>query len=131
MRLNVLFLSVLLLLAACSGEIYDRTYTASGEGDEEHELREDEQFTTTDDLNVVIKLNGHEETVEVMVRFIDPNGDILQEMRTEADNTIGTIVMGIDYEARADTTNQWIVGRYKVDIFVDEKKVDTVFFRVD
>lgn len=131
MRLNVLFLSVLLLLAACSGEIYDRTYTASGEGDEEHELREDEQFTTTDDLNVVIKLNGHEETVEVMARFIDPNGDILQEMRTEADNTIGTIVMGIDYEARADTTNQWIVGRYKVDIFVDEKKVDTVFFRVD
>lgn len=131
MRLKVLLLGVLLVLSACSGKVYERAYVASGEGNQENELREDEQFTITDDFNVVIKLNEHEEVVKVMARFVDPNGDVMEEISTEAGSSVGTLVLGIDYEARTDTTNQWIVGRYKVDIFVDDEKVDTVFFRVD
>lgn len=133
MRQFFVFILILCLLSACSGGVYDRAYTASGDGNQESELREDEQFTTTDDLNVVIKLGNHEENVKVVARFIDPNGDLLQEVSAEAEGDVGTVVLGVDYEAweASQAGNQWIVGRYGVEIIVDGEKVDTVYFRVD
>lgn len=131
MHVKILGLLLLLLLSACAGEVYDGAYTASGDGFEEKDLRKDEQFTATDDLNIVVKLNKHDDPVIVMARFIDPNGDILQEVETEAASNVGTAILGVDYEARTDTANQWVVGRYRVDIFVDDQRVDTVYFRVD
>ena len=130
---KILFMAILLLLSACSGDVYDHAYTASGEGSQESELRLDEQFTTTDDLNVVIKLGNHEGTVKVIARFLDPNKDLLEEVSADVDETVGTVILGVDYEAWSEAAagNQWIKGRYTVDIFIEDEKVDTLFFRVD
>lgn len=126
-----LFALLLGVLSACSGGVYARAYTASGDGQRETDLSADSQFSPTDDLNVVIKLNRRDETVKLVARFIDPNGEVLQEISADAPKSVGTVVMGVDYEGRADQVNQWIKGRYKVEILIDEKLVDTLFFRVD
>jgi hypothetical protein len=129
-QLSLLF-SLLFLLTACSGEVFDRAYTASGDGQNEYELTKDEQFNPTDDFNVVVKLNKHDEMVEVVARFIDPNQEILQEPSASAPSEVGTVVLGVDYEARTDLPNQWVVGRYKVEVLIDGEIVETLFFRVD
>lgn len=129
----LLFLSLicLSLLAGCSGQVFDRAYTASGEGSREQDLKPDEQFSPSEDLNVVIKLNQRRSTVEVLARFIDPNGDMLDEIRTEAPSSVGTVVMGLDYEARTDIGNTWQTGPYRVEISIDGELAETLFFRVD
>ena len=121
----------MLLLAACGGDVFKRAYTASGEGLRESELAPDEQFSGTDDLNVVVKLNRHGEDAHVEVVFHDPNGDVLERIEAVAPNTVGTVVLGVDYDQRSDQVNQWIVGRYRVEVFVDDELVETLFFRVD
>jgi|GEM_PF-6110940 len=119
------------LLAACSGEAYDRAYTASGDGMREVELTADEQFTPTEDLNLVVKLNRRDGEVDVRARFIDPNGDLLEEVSAEADEDVGTVVLGLDFQSRNDQVNQWLSGRYTIELFLDDEQVDTLFFRVD
>ncbi|MFP4322334.1 MAG: hypothetical protein ACLFTK_07765 [Anaerolineales bacterium] len=118
-------------LAACSGDVYERAYTASGDGNRERDLNQTEQFLGNDDLNVVIKLSRRGDPVIINTRFIDPNGDVLEEITAEADSDIGTVVMGVDYEARQDIPNEWLSGRYRVEVRVDGELVDTLFFRVD
>lgn len=118
-------------LSACGGSAYARAYTAVGEGRQESELRPNEQFTPTDDLNVVIKLNRRSDTVQVQARFIDPNGEILEEINQAAPENVGTMVLGISYAARADQINQWLRGRYRVEIRIDDELVETLYFRVD
>jgi hypothetical protein len=127
-----LFFAILFFLAGCSGEVFDRAYTASGDGQKERELTPDELFTPTDDLNVVVKLNKHDDSVEVIARFLDPNDDVLQEVKAEdVPSEVGTVVLGIDYESRGDLPNQWIVGPYRVKILIDGEEVETLFFRVN
>jgi hypothetical protein len=121
----------LILLAACSGQVFERAYIAAGDGQREQDLTADEQFTPTEDINVVIKLNRRDESVEVLARFIDPNGDILEEIQAEAPSNVGTVVLGLDYQARADVGNEWLRGRYQVDILMDGETVQTLYFRVD
>lgn len=127
----VFFWVGILVLAACSGEPYDHAYTASGDGVQEIDLKEDGQFSTTDDFNVVIKLNKHDENLEVVARFYDPNKDVLEEVTAEAGHDIGTLIVGIDYQQRADQLNEWARGTYEVDILIDNKVVDTLFFKVN
>jgi hypothetical protein len=129
--LLVLFGILTFLLAACGGDVFERAYTASGDGLRESELSPDEQFSGTDDLNVVVKLNRHGEDANVESVIYDPNGDVLERIEAVAPDTVGTVVLGVDYEARADQVNQWIVGRYRVEVFVDGELVETLFFRVD
>jgi len=130
MRLT-LFSLILLLLAGCSGNVYARAYTASGEGANETELAPDEQFNTTEDLNVVVKLNRRKENVQVVARFIDPNEEVLEEITANAAKDVGTVVLGVDYQGRSDQINQWLRGRYRVEILIDDTQVDTLFFRID
>ena len=130
-QLNMLLLWCMIWLAACSGSIYDRAYTASGDGQTEAELSDDEQFAPDDDLNVVIKLNRRDEPALLTARFIDPNGELLEEVKAQAGSNVGTVVMGVDFEAKSDQVNQWLVGRYTVEILIDDEQVDTLFFRVD
>ena len=127
MKKKTLFLFTLgiLLLAACSSEVYDRSFTASGDGQREQDLAKDEQFSPTDDLNVVIKLNRHDDPASIVARFIDPNGDELELIQAEAPNTVGTVTMGIDFDARADSINQWVSGRYQVELTINDELVDT------
>ena len=120
-----------LLLAACGGDTFERAYTASGEGLRESELSPDEQFTGDDDLNVVVKLNRHGEDVNVEAVFYDPNGEVLERIETIATDEIGTVVLGIDYDLRDDQVNRWITGRYRVEVFLDDELMETLFFRVD
>jgi hypothetical protein len=130
-KYSIWLLPLLLLLVGCSGKVYDRAYTASGQGQQESEMTADEQFSPRDDLNVVIKLNRHDDPVDITVRFTDPNGDLLQEIEGTASDDVGTVVMGVDFEGRSDVGNEWIIGRYEVDILVDGEEVDRLFFRVD
>ena len=129
--LLVLFGLSVCLLTACGGDTFERAYMASGEGVREAELSPDEQFNGTDDLNVVVKLNRHSEDAKVEVVFNDPNGEVLERIETVAPDTVGTVVLGVDYERRSDTGNQWLIGRYRVEVFVDDELVETLFFRVD
>lgn len=122
----------ILLLSACSSEIYDRAYTAVGDGLEESELTEIDQFTPTDDFNVVVKLQRNDDSVEVRARFLDPNGDVFEEAVAQTTANTGTVILGVDYEAREDAgLNQWIAGRYTVELFINDEEVDRLFFRVD
>jgi hypothetical protein len=130
-RILVLLGLSMLLLAACGGKTFDRAYMASGEGLRESELSPDEQFTGADDLNVVVKLNRHSDDANVEVVFTDPNGDVMERIEAVAPSTVGTVVLGLDYERRDDVGNQWLIGRYRVEVFVDEELVETLFFRVD
>ncbi|HLA43257.1 MAG TPA: hypothetical protein VJZ27_07470 [Aggregatilineales bacterium] len=130
-RFSLFLLLCIFLLSACSGGVYDRAYTASGDGQSEDELSADEQFAPDDDLNVVIKLNRRDDSAHVMTRFIDPNGELLQEIEADAAENVGTVVMGVDFEAKADQVNLWTAGRYTVEVLLDGEKVDTLFFRVD
>lgn len=120
-----------LLLVACSSEPFDRAYIAAGDGSREVDLVADEQFTPTEDFNVVVKLNRRNDPVDLLARFIDPNGDLLEEITATADTEIGTVVLGVDYQSRSDQVNQWLRGRYRVEVFVDGEQVETLFFRVD
>jgi hypothetical protein len=135
-RLPLLFLISLLAvfgLAACTGDVYQRAYIAAGDGTAEKDLTADEQFTPTEDINVVIKLGRRDETLSVQTRFIDPNGDVLEDIEAEAPSRVGTVVMGLDYQSRDDVAQGggWRTGRYKVEIRLDNELVDTLYFRVD
>lgn len=130
LSLSLMFI-FLFLLAGCSGGVFDRAYTASGDGQQEQELTPDDLFTPTDDLNVVVKLNKRDQTVEVLARFLDPNKDVLQEIKTDAPSEVGTVVLGIDYESRGDLPNEWLVGPYEVKILIDGEEVETLFFKVN
>jgi hypothetical protein len=125
------FLLIVTLLSACRQEAFARAYIAAGDGTREQDLTPDEQFTPSEDFNVVVKLHRRAKTVEVLARFIDPNGDLLEEIRTDAPDNVGTVVLGVDYQARRDTVNTWLRGRYTVELFVDGEQVETLYFRVD
>lgn len=133
MRVNFCLILGLLacLLAACGGEVYERAYTAAGQGLAERDLRPDAQFSTRDDLNVVVKLNPHDGSVDVTALFIDPNGDPFQEITQAASDQTGTVIFGLDFEARGDQNDEWLRGRYQVDILIDGDRADTLYFRVD
>lgn len=122
----------LLFLAACSGgQPFDRAYIAAGDGQREQDLTADEQFTSTEDINVVIKLKKRDDSVHVAAEFIDPNGDTLETIEADAPDNVGTVVLGLDYQARADVGNEWRDGRYEVKIRIDQETVATLYFRVD
>lgn len=131
LRLMMLWGLLTLLVAACSSQPFDRAYMASGEGVEENDLQADTQFSTTDDLNVIVKFNKHDGSLALEARFFDPNGDLMETITSEIADDIGTVVLGIDYAAQAEPVTEWLRGRYKVEISLDGEIVETLFFRVD
>ncbi|MCQ3930489.1 MAG: hypothetical protein DPW16_08500 [Chloroflexi bacterium] len=125
-------LLVILSLSACSGDVYSLAYTASGDGTNPNALVENSgQFLVTDDLNIVVRLNKHNDDVEVEARFYLPEDVPLGDpLKMTASKDVGTVVLGLDYETRPDQTTDWPRGTYKVDIFVDGEKSETISFKV-
>jgi hypothetical protein len=121
-----------LTLSACGGEVYSRSYTASGDGTNPNSLVENNgQFLVTDDLNVVVKLNTHSDDVEVEARFFGPeNVPVGDPLKTTASKDVGTVLLGLDFETRPDTTTDWPRGAYKVEVYVDGERVETINFEV-
>lgn len=130
--LMIIPLLMVLSLSACSSEIYNLSYTASGDSTNPNALVDNSgQFLVTDDLNVVIRLNQHNDDVEVEARFFAPGDDPLGDpLKTTASKDVGTVVLGLDFETRPDQTTDWPRGDYKVEIFVDGEKVETISFEV-
>ncbi|NJL95267.1 MAG: hypothetical protein HC915_16880 [Anaerolineae bacterium] len=124
-------LALLWVLSACGGPAFDRAYVAAGQGQAESDLRPSSQFSTTDDLNVVIKLNRHGGNLPVAARFLDPNGEEVQTVRAEVPEGVETVVLGIDADLRPDPAEQWVRGRYTVEVEVNGEVVERLFFRVD
>src|SRR5574341_475486 len=121
----------MLLLGGCSSGVFRYAYTASDGGVDAKDLQQDNQFSTTDDFNVVVKLMRHSQTLQMSARFTDPNGDILDEIKTDVSPDIETVVMGIDYDARRDQVNQWRKGRYEVKVMINGEVVETLVLRLD
>jgi hypothetical protein len=132
-RAFLLMIAVLMILGltACSGEAYNKAYTASGDSNNPNGLTEnDGRFGATDDLNVIVKLNTHRSEVEVEARFFGPEDAPLGEpLMVTADKDVGTVLLGLDWESRPDG-QPWVAGSYKVEIYIDGKKVDTIRFGV-
>jgi hypothetical protein len=136
-RLIFVMTLLLLVLTACGGGgAYERAYVASGDGTNELELSQTEQFRSADDMNVVVKLNSHDSNVEVQAVFYNPDElPVGDPLTVTAGENVSTVVLGLDWETTTlrDENNQpaiWQPGSWSVEIFVDGEKVDTLDFRV-
>ena len=136
-RLIVIVGLLLMVLTACGGSdgVYDRAYVASGDGTNELELNRTKNLRQNDDFNVVIKLNSHDSDVEVTATFFRPDGT--QEgnaLTAVASENVGTVVIGIDWDARpVDDEGEiplWTEGTWEVVIEVDGEEVERLSFTV-
>lgn len=120
-----------LALSACSGGgVYDQSYMASGDGTHMVDLNQTSQFPRNEDLNAVIKLNSHDSSVEVKATFFDPDSNQVGDpLVATADEDTGTVVLGLDWEAKEDG-EFWDEGVWKAVIEVDGEEVDTLEFTV-
>lgn len=142
MKRFVFLLAILVLgLTACGGDVYDVAYTARGDSTNVQALTQTELFQRTDDLNVVVKLGSHSGSVEVAATFYRPC-DTLSEncetsrvqegetLRTTARENVGTVLLGLDYEARPEVT-EWNTGSWIVEIEIDGEVVEELSFRIN
>ncbi len=129
MKRIVFLLVALLVLAGCSSDMYKSGYTASGEGVRPAELHKTTTFKTDDDLNVVVKLNSHKRTLPVRATFVGPDGTAYPTDALEAEETVGEVTLGLDWEAMGSLP--WIAGDWKAEVYVEDKKVDTLKFTVE
>ena len=142
MKQIVFLLGLLVMgLTACSGDVYDVAYTARGDGTNFQALTQTELFQRTDDLNVVVKLGSHKDRVEVAATFFRPcdtqsedcETTVVQEgetLRTTVGANVGTVVLGLDFESQPEV-NEWISGTWRVEVEVDNEKVDELVFRIN
>jgi len=122
-------LAALLVLAGCGSDLYKSAYTASGEGIKPDELDKTATFKADDDLNVVVTLNSHKRTLPVRATFIGPDGTLYPTDALEAEETVGEVTLGLDWEAMG--SQPWIAGDWKVEVYVEDKRVDTLNFKVE
>lgn len=123
-------LLLILILSACSGDVYELAYTARGDSANVFALTEADILQRTDDLNVVVRLGSHDETVDVSAIFFDPNG--IQEGETltvKAGKDTGMVILGLDFEQRP-SGEDWQLGLWRVEIRIDGEKVDELEFRI-
>jgi hypothetical protein len=121
-------LIVPLLLTACSSKPLKAAYTASGDGTRPEDLEKTTVFKPDDDLNVVITLNSHNRTLPVKAVFTSPDGIQYETDELNMDETAGVAVLGLDWEMQDNTL--WTVGEWTVDVYVDNKRADTLKFTV-
>lgn len=129
MKRMVFLLVTLLVLVGCSSEMYHSAYTASGEGVRPDELNKTSTFKTDGDLNVVVKLNSHKRNLPIRATFIAPDGASYPTDVLEAEETVGEVTLGLDWAAMG--SQPWLTGDWKVEIYVEDKKVDTLTFKVE
>ncbi len=116
------------LLAACSSELVKDVYTAAGDGTQPADLTKTTTFRGDDDLNVVVRLNAHNRELEVSATFTGPAGDVYATDPLEADEAVGEVLLGLDWEAQGAVL--WTPGEWRVDVYVDNKLEKTVHFTV-
>ena len=121
-------LVVPLLLTACNAKPVKAVYTASGDGTRPEDLDKTTVFKPDDDLNVVITLNSHNRELPVKAVFIAPDGSQFETDELRMDETAGVAVLGLDWEMRENAL--WTEGDWKVDVYVDNTREDTVKFTV-
>jgi type 1 fimbria pilin len=121
-------LIVPLLLTACSTKPLKAAYTASGDGNRPEDLEKTTVFKPDDDLNVVITLNSHNRTLPVKAVFIAPDGVQYATDEIKMDETAGVAVLGLDWEMQNNTL--WTPGDWKVEVYVDNTREDTLNFTV-
>ena len=117
-----------LLLSACSGDLVNSAYTAAGDGTRPDELAKTTTFASDDDLNVVVKLGTHNRELPVSAIFTAPSGETYGTDTLEADETVGEVLLGLDWEAQGSVP--WPVGTWTVDIFVDDTREKSLSFTV-
>ncbi len=121
---------VVVALAACGAAPPLRSaYTASGDGTRPQDLARTEIFRADDDLNVVVELNAHSRTLDVSAIFIAPTGEQYATDTLKADETVGEVVLGLDWEAQGTLT--WPPGEWQVDIYIDDTLEKTLHFTVE
>ena len=104
-------------------------YTASGDGTRPQDLARTTVFRADDDLNVVVELNTHSRALDVSAIFIAPTGEQYATDTLEAGDTVGTVVLGLDWEAQGTVT--WPPGEWRVDVYIDDTLEKTLYFMVE
>jgi hypothetical protein len=127
--LLAVLLAAPLLLTACSAEPVRDVYTASGDAARADDLTKTRAFKADDDLNVVVTLNSHSRELAIKAVFTAPDGTPYPTDALEADETVGEVVLGLDWEIRG--TEYWPPGEWKVEIYVDDERAETITFTVN
>ncbi len=131
MKRILLGIVLILILGACSGDVYSVSYTARGDSTNFMGLTQTTLFQRTDDINVVIKLNEHDDDVEVSATFYNPSNE--QEGETQsarANGETGVVVLGLDWETRPGERD-WDSGDWHVEVRVDGELVEELEFRIN
>lgn len=123
-----ILLIVSLLLAACSSESFENAYTASGDGSQPADLARTASFAPDDDLNVVVDLGLHRRTLSVYAAFTSPDGSVYTTDPIEADDTVESILLGLDWESQG--VAGWAAGQWEADIYIDNVIKETLTFTV-
>jgi hypothetical protein len=129
--LIVVALGLTLLLAACGGSanLIDEAYVAAGDGTRPADLTRTDTLRADDDLNVVVVLNAHSRELDVGAVFTGPEGDTYDTDTLEADETVGQVVLGLDWEASRNGTG-WPTGEWSVDVMINDEVEQTLTFSV-
>ena len=123
-------LIVMAAVAACGVAPPLRSaYTASGDGTRPQDLARTDIFRADDDLNVVVELNTHSRTLEISAIFTAPTGEQYATDTLKADETVGEVVLGLDWEAQGTVT--WPPGEWQVDVYIDDTLEKTLHFTVE
>ncbi|MCD4687624.1 MAG: hypothetical protein K8S97_16980 [Anaerolineae bacterium] len=118
-----------LLLAACgTDELVQTAYTAAGDGSTPDSVTKTAAFHPQDDLNVVVELNTHRRELEIYAVFNAPNGGQYATNTLKADETVPFVLLGLDWETSGG--EDWVLGEWSVDVFIDEERVITKTFDV-
>lgn len=129
--LIVIALGMTLVLSACGGtaELIDEAYTAAGDGTRPADLTRTQTLRPDDDLNVVVVLNAHSRELEVGATFTGPDGSEYDTDTLEADETVGQVILGLDWEASRNGES-WPTGEWSVDVVINEDVEQTITFTV-
>jgi hypothetical protein len=126
--LVILVLATALALTACSSGPVQNAYTASGDATNPNDLTRTTSFRADDDLNVVVVLNSHSRELPIYAVFTAPTGAAYGTDVLEADETVGEVLLGLDWEAQGSTA--WPEGEWRVEVYVDDDRKETVTFTV-
>ncbi|MBN2305291.1 MAG: hypothetical protein JXQ72_12470, partial [Anaerolineae bacterium] len=86
-------------------------------------------FRADDDLNVVVTLGAHNRELPIYAVFTAPSGIAYATDVLDADETVGTVLLGLDWEAQG--ANFWPVGDWQVDVYIDDARESRVSFTVE
>jgi hypothetical protein len=135
-------LLLVFVLAACGGDTYNYAYTASGDSLNATDLTRTTQFRSSDDINLVVRLNTHEDNVDVEARFYTGSGADRRlfgdALKVTVGEDVGTVVLGLDFDTYYNSNYDpvenpnptWPSGGWDVEVFVDGEQVETLDFNV-